>query len=197
MTQPPGHASSPLSEEHLRQLGAAQFAMKKIRRAVSYAKFDGWTIGIFGALSLVCGFNSFVGVAMAIGLLSVAWIELNEAKKLARLDPAAPRTLAFNQLALAGLLIAYALWRIHEETSGQGIIAAAQSSDPEVAKMLKPYEDLGPLFAYAIYGALICVAVFAQGGTALYYFTRATLLQNYVAHTPPWIVEMQRTGAPL
>jgi len=41
------------------------------------------------------------------------------------------------------------------------------------------------------------VAIIAQGGTTLYYFTRAKYIRAYRDQTPPWIVEMQRAGAQL
>src|SRR5205085_2018001 len=132
------------------------------------------------------------------GLMAIALVELRASGRLRRLDPDAPKVLALNQLALAGLLIAYALWRIYEETSGgQGAFADVQAGDPQVARMLRPYEDMGRQIALGVYGLLIAVAVFVQGGMAWYYFNRRKVLRNYLDRTPPWILAMQRAGAPV
>jgi mannose/fructose/N-acetylgalactosamine-specific phosphotransferase system component IIC len=57
--------------------------------------------------------------------------------------------------------------------------------------------DLVHLAITILYSSLIAVAIFAQGGTALYYFSRQKYLQRYVQETPAWILEMQRAGGPL
>ena len=57
---------------------------------------------------------------------------------------------------------------------------------------------LARMISATVYVGLACVAVLAQGGTALYYFTREKHIRAYREQTPPWIVEMQRqSGAPL
>ena len=38
------------------------------------------------------------------------------------------------------------------------------------------------------------VAIFVQGGTALYYITRQHTLRQYTAQTPTWIRELQQRG---
>jgi hypothetical protein len=42
---------------------------------------------------------------------------------------------------------------------------------------------------------LIALTIIFQGLNAVYYFTRAKLLRRYVAETPAWVVELQRTQA--
>jgi len=49
----------------------------------------------------------------------------------------------------------------------------------------------------ALYGAMIAVALFAQGGLALFYFTRRKHIDAYLAKTPAWILAMQRGGIAL
>jgi hypothetical protein len=50
---------------------------------------------------------------------------------------------------------------------------------------------------FLLYGTVIAVAVFGQGGTALYYFSREKHIRQYVQTAAPWVVEMQRSGGPL
>ena len=54
--------------------------------------------------------------------------------------------------------------------------------------------DSARLIMIAVYGCLMAVAVFGQGSMVLYYLTRRKHLKDYVAQTPPWIIQMQREG---
>src|SRR5688572_15560261 len=112
---------SPLSEDHLRQLAAANFALRKIRRVASIARFDGWTVAVFAALTALFGLTQPITLLIALVMAAIAAVELRGADKLQRLDLTAPRTLAINQLALAVLLILYAASRIYAELTGPGI----------------------------------------------------------------------------
>jgi hypothetical protein len=183
-----------LTEQQLRELADARVASKKIRTAINVARFDAWTVAIFAGLSLVCGITSVTGVLVGLGMAAVAVTEFIGLSMLKRLDVRAAKLLGFNQLGLALVLILYATWCIYSELSGAGMLSSAMSSEPMVAQMLEPYRPMERLITYAIYGTLIAVAVFAQGGTALFYFTRAKHIQRYVEQTPAWILQMQRAG---
>lgn len=162
------------------------------------AAFDGWTIAIFAALTFVCGLSSVSGIVMAAGMAIIACIELTGASRLRRLDPQAARMLGFNQLAFALLLVAYAIWSLyHELKSGGGMRAELAAVDPSAVEILKPFENLARQITLMVYGALIAVAVLAQGGTALFYFTRIKHIRAHLKQTPAWIVQMQRTGVSL
>jgi hypothetical protein len=185
-----------LSDEHLRQLAAARRAGGKLKRAIAVASFDGWTVGVFGALTLLTGLTDPSGLLMGAGMGAVAFVELRGAGRLKRLESGVTRTLGFNQLALAGIMIAYALWRLHAEMSGVSPYQAYKS-DPQLARMLQPIENMTHLITLALYGAMICVALFAQGGLALFYFTRGKYIDAYLTKTPAWIIDMQRGGVVL
>jgi len=188
VTTPP-----PLTPDQLAQLTAARLAGRKIRRAVSVATFDGWTIAIFAALTFLCGLSSPATILLGLGMAVVSYVELTNAAKLRRVDPSAPRRLAFNQLALASMLILYALWSLHTQSDNkelQSLIA----SEPAAAEMLKSLQPLVQRITVAIYASLIAVAILAQGGTALFYYTRTKHIQAYLAQTPPWILQLQKAG---
>lgn len=180
--------------DNLRELEAARRSARKVRRAVSVANFDGWTIAIFGAITLAMGLTDFTNVPLSLALGAVAYVELRNAGRLKRLQPLAARNLAFNQVALAGILICYACWQLYVASRPGGTAAALGVDDPAVAQMLGPVQDLTRAIIHAIYGALILIAIFAQGGMALYYFTRVRLVRDYVATTPPWITQLQERG---
>ena len=183
-----------LSEENLRQLAVAQIGVRKIRRAISIANFDGWTIGAFAALTLLFGLTDPSSLLMGAGMGAIAFIELRGVHRLRRLDPRAPRTLGFNQLALATLLIVYSSWRLFALSRGGSLYA---DQDPQIAEMLQPVESLTRMISTTVYITLIAIAIFAQGGLALYYFTRGKHIQAYVTQTPGWIIAMQQAGVSL
>jgi len=195
--QPPVPTPPQLSEENLRELTAARTALRKINRAISVARFDGWTIGIFAALTFLLGITELTSIVLGLGLGVIAFVELAGATRLRRLDPQAARMLGLNQLALACMLIIYAVCRIHVELSGHGEFAAAAASDAALGQALQPYENLVRQLTMLFYGGLMAIAVFGQGGMALFYFKRRKHLQAYLDKTPAWIIAMQKAGVSL
>jgi len=193
----PVAASPYLSAENLRELSSARAASRKVRRAIAIASFDGWTIGVFGGLTLLFGLTDFSSIALGLGMGAVAFVELRGAGRLRRLEAGAARTLGFNQVALGTMLMLYAIWHIVAQLTGPSPYQAIKSSDAQLAHMLQPIEDLSRMVMIGIYSALIAIAFFAQGGLALFYFSRERHVQRYVTQTPAWIVTMQRTGIAL
>ena len=187
-------ANSPLSEAQLRELAGANEALRKIRRVVSIARFDGWTVAAFAALTTLFGITQPLTLVMALVMACIAIIELRGAKRLGRLDPRAARTLGLNQLALGALLILYALGQIHAELTGPGVYDTLAAADPHLAQMLKPVKELTRTITLAAYASLVLVALVAQGGLARYYFTRRKLIDAYLLKTPSWITAVQRTA---
>jgi hypothetical protein len=179
----------------LRQLTAAQARGRKIGRAIAVARFDGWSVATFAFLTVLFGITSPSSILIG-GLMGlVAFIELRTVRSLRRLQPEAARTLAFNQLALGSLLAAYAVWQIYRELTGTGDYAEIAASDAQLAEMLKPVEGLTRLFTLALYGGLFAFACCAQGGMALFYFSREKLVRAYVKETPAWVITVQQTGS--
>ena len=184
-----------LSAEHLRELAAAQVRGRKVGRAVAVANFDGWSVATFAFLTFLLGITSPASILLG-GLMGVvAFVELRAARSLKRLQPEAARTLGLNQIALGSLLAAYAVWKIYRELTGAGDYAEIAATDAQLAEMLKPVESLTRLFTLAVYGGLVAFAALAQGGMALYYFTREKHVRAYVTQTPPWVITVQQAGS--
>jgi hypothetical protein len=112
------------------------------------------------------------------------------ATRLRRLDPGALPALVRNQLVLGAMLFAYALWCLLTPAT----LTQAVASAPELTSMMRPIEDLARTIHRIVYGVMMLVAVFAQGGTALFYRRRAKHFDTYVAQTPAWIADLQRGG---
>jgi hypothetical protein len=192
-----GVSASPLSAEHLQQMQDARVRAKKIRRCIAVANFDGWSVGAFGALTLLFGVFTLTGWLLGGGMLAVAYIELSTVPSVKRLEPSSVRRLGRNQLALAALLLCYAGWSLYAAWFGPDPLAETIAAAPETAEMLAPYSSIARLISVAVYIALAGVAIFAQGGTALYYFTREKHIRAYREQTPSWIVEFQQGGGQL
>jgi hypothetical protein len=195
--QPSIPTSPQLSEQNLRELAEARKSLRKVGRAISVARFDGWTIAIFAGLTFLMGVTDLGNILMALGLGAVAYFELTGASRLRRLDGSAIRMLGFNQFGMAALLTLYALWRIHVELSGGGMITTMIQSDPMDAQVLGPWQNFGHSLVIAFYGAVIAVAILGMGGMAWFYFSRRKYLEAYLTHTPQWIIAMQKTGLSL
>ena len=52
------------------------------------------------------------------------------------------------------------------------LTAAAAGGDAQLTRVLGPIDQLVKLITVSVYGLLVLVAIFAQGSTAIYYFTR-------------------------
>jgi hypothetical protein len=196
----PAAAQSLSPIEVQQQLAAARLSSAKVRRAASVAYADGWMIAICGVPTFLFGamggLSGISGIILGGALCIIAYIEFDGAKRFRRLDITAARRLGYNQLALAVVLIAYSLWSLYTSAHG-GLAAELQANAPELGNMGTEIQDLMQTASRILYITLIAVAILAQGGTALYYFSREKYIKRYVEQTPPWIVTMQRSGTSL
>jgi hypothetical protein len=190
-------ASQPpqLSAEHVRELQAAKVSARKIRRAVSAARFEGYTVAICGGLTFISGIGSISSMLGGAVLTGVGLIEIIGASRLARFDVQAVKMLTINQLCLAGLILLYALWNLHVEAVQPASDLAGLS--PSDAQMLGQV-DSGVMgitheIMMLLYGSLIFAAA-TEAGMAWYYHSRGEYLRQYLAETPQWIVDMQKAG---
>ena len=185
---------APPSPEHLRELELARTRSKKIHRAAGVALFNGWTVGLFAALSLLIGLFSLTSLLIGLALAVVAYNEFAGAKMLRRLDTRGPRRLAFGQLGLCGLLITYALWSIYSFQTGPSPYEEALAVGGQATAIVGSIEQLQKTITYAVYGGLIVGSILFQGGTAWYYSSRKKYIHAYATQTPAWIIELERTA---
>ena len=182
----PGPAATPAADVP-RQLAAAEVAWRPIGRAVRYATFDAWTLAACGVLSLPCMGVDAAGVIVAILLCVIAFVEFRGANRLRRLDPAAPRLLAVNQLTLTVAVLLYCLWNLYLTRTNRGVMGLliTQGLDPEMVATARQV-------VYAMYAGLALVGPAGTAGAAWFYSTRTAKLRTYLDATPPWILQMQR-----
>jgi len=187
-----------LSPQQIAELGEARQRGTKIRRAISVAKFDAWTIAIFAGLTFTgTFFGSITAAILGIGMGAVAFVEFKGIDRLRRLDASVAKTLAINQCCLGGLLLLYAIYSVATAGAGMDELKGQLGSSPEVAGFMTSFDSLSRLITYLIYGSLALVAIFGQGGTALYYLSRKRYIEEYATRTPQWIIQAQRAGLPM
>jgi hypothetical protein len=196
-TPPPITASEPLSPQQHQEWIQARQRGKKVRRAVRSARFQGWSIGIFAALTILFSLSDPPGLLLGIGMAVVAWMQFAGARRLAALDAPAARMLGWNQLALGGMLVLYALWKLmHAGDAPLPPEVLAAGAGANLGPMLQSVQDLTRLIMVVVYATVALVAVVGQGWMAWYYFSRQSHIRRYVAQTPAWIANLQRITPP-
>ncbi|MGW8266669.1 MAG: hypothetical protein ACWGSQ_09895 [Longimicrobiales bacterium] len=182
----PAAGESPLTSAQIEQLATAIKRAGKVYRAAKVAGITGWTVGVFGVLTLLTNLFSPTAVLGGGALLAVAWNELEGRKKLLRFDPLGARRLARNQLWLLAVIAVYCFWAIYR---------ARARPIPEVGE-LETLLELGEGFfttaLVAFHAVVLALAVLVQGGMYRYHAARIRLVEEYLARTPTWIVEVQR-----
>ena len=181
----------PLSDEQKDQLASANQRASKVLGAAKVATFNGWTIGGFAAITLLFAIFSVTALLVGSGMAVVAWNEFRGQKMLRRFDALGPRLLGRNQLGFMGLIVGYCLWSIYHTISNP--IAEVEGLEMLTAEV----GDLVTNLTVAVYAGAIFVSLLVQGLNARYYFTRTKVIEEYVAETPSWIVEMQRSTSGL
>jgi hypothetical protein len=199
--QAPAHpavvAPGGLSPEQFQQLADARQRGTKIRRAISVAKFNAWTIAIFAGFTLIGAIFSLWAALLGIGMAIVAYFEFQGAERLRKLDASVAKALAINQVALGVLLLTYAVYSLLTAGREMDEIKNQMASSPEVANFMMSVQGLTQLVTWLIYGTLAAVAIFGQGGTALFYLSRRRYIEEYARQTPQWIIQAQQAGMPM
>lgn len=189
-------SDDPLSAEHRRQLIAARDGAKVVRKTARVASFNGWTTAIAAALSLPFALFSPMGLAATLALALVAFNEFRGRKRLLDVDASGATLLGWNQLGLLALIVAYCLWMMRASAAEASAIAAEMNAIADLNSALASSGGFAGLMQLAVtgfYGLVIILTVLFQGGTSLYYFTRRRQIADYVAKTPEWIRDLQRT----
>lgn len=194
---PPGAANAPLSEQHYQALRDAKNGRKKIDFAIGVATFNGWSLGIFAALSaLILPLSfSFSGLLISIGLGVVAWNEFKGRAMLRLLNPQGARHLGYNQIGLGAVIVGYCVWSLLAAVFGPDAYAQVIAENPELGQILGSTGDLYRWIAAAVYGGAIVLTIPYQALMAWYYFSRAGHIIRYVEQTPAWVTEFQRSAA--
>lgn len=183
-----------MAPEHIDAIALARHQARSIIRATRVAMCSGWSCAVFAFFTLLGGLFSMPAFLLGLGLGVVAVEELRGAALMRKFNLSAPRRLGFNQIALGVMLFAYAGWSILAMLTGPGMYDA-YLHDPLLAQTLEPIARLHTAVTIGFYSLVIFISIFAQGGMAMYYFTRRKHMADYLNRTPKWIVDALRAAA--
>lgn len=190
--------TNPLSDAHFDELRWASKRAKAIEKAVRYASFSGWTTLLAGALSLPFALGKPPMMIFAIVIAGIGTRELTLCRNLRVLDSKAPKKLAINQILLACALSTYAIFMLMSP-SGEGMVETAMKTDPmlqstpELSGMFDELIQLEHVATALMYVMMIVIAIFIQGGTAMYYLLKGSKLKKMHKETPDWVVRVYQT----
>ena len=190
-TPPATHDGGPLSPEQQEDLVRATERARKVLGAVKVATFNGWTIGVFAAITLLFALFSVTALVVGAGMAVVSWNEFRGRTLLRQFDPQGPRLLGRNQVGFMSLLVGYCLWSMYRTVTNP--ITEIEGLE-ELAGITG---DLITNLTVTVYGIVILLSVLFQGLNAVYYFRRVKPVEEYVRDTPPWIVDLQRSTSGL
>lgn len=187
--------AGPLLPAQQQELLTASRRAKKIYRAANIAAFNAWSVVMVAALSLPLAIFDPPSLVVTIALGVVGYNEFRGRDRLRRFDPGAAHLLGWNQVALLALLIGYSLWCIGVALLGANPYEAELRAIPELqSSALGSIGQLYIAITVAVYGGVILGTLVIQGLNAWYYFSRRKHVQEYLAATPAWIIELQRTA---
>ena len=150
-------------------------------------------MGVFGAITLVGGvLGDVVSLVLGIGLCAAAWNELRGGTRLRRFDPSGARILGWNQIGVGVLIVAYAAWSLRMNLGSPALASVGGTTgDADMDAMVT---DIAMMVTWGLYGGLIVVGIVVPGLTALYYFSRETIVRAFVERTPGWVVDTLRAA---
>ncbi|MEL6740250.1 MAG: hypothetical protein AAFP26_06310 [Planctomycetota bacterium] len=194
----PPEPPSPLTPEDVRTLERAVLLGAPLRKAERFASLSGWSTLLIGLLALPFSLGSAPVLALSLVLIATGFHELALRKRLARLDPGAPRWLALNQAILGGAIIAYAISKLLADPPAlaEAALPAGSSlaAEPQIARVFDQAEQLTTLVHLAIYGALIAGTLLFQGWGVLSYLVRGARVRSLLRTAPPWVVDLRQRG---
>ena len=176
-------------------MAAAKRDTKKIRKAAGVARFNGWSIGLFAALSAPFALFSLAGFLITAGMALVAYNEFRGRRRLLQFDEGAAAFLGWNQVGFLALITVYCLWMLVTGLTGESPFIAELKANPELGQVLGSPDQLESIYrglVIVVYTAVIVLTAIFQGGNALYYFTRRKHVTAYVQKTPGWVLDLQR-----
>ncbi len=171
-----------------------EHALRKVRR---FSRLNGWSVTIVAGLAMLVAMMLGDLVGQGVGLLATVCglMEVHGQRRLSRRDAEGMRWLVRSQVFLLGVILVYAVSRLASFDAD----TAMGNLTPEMATALReagmdPAEllPLVRLTFYGFYSVVIVVTVLYQGGLALYYRSRGSLVAAALAANPVRLGERDR-----
>jgi len=188
MTGVGGADGSPFTPEQRQELEDAKERAASFMGAARVASCNGWTFGVFAAISILSGLGSLPVFLVGVGLAVVARNEFLGRKRIVDFQPSGFDLLWKNQVALMAIIIAYCLWAM-----GHSQLATDPSMQELNELMGEGFDEMVQSLVTVAYVAVIAATVIFQGWNARYYWVRMARLESYLAETPQWVVDVQRS----
>lgn len=154
---------------------------RTIDRAAAWAGFNGWTLLICAAISIVVSrsLTSIVFTALFAGL---GLRELRGRALMKKHDSRAPLLLATNQILLAVIIVGYCLWKIIMLKLHPDIYLSNLDRYPQLEQSLRQqgvdFNQLILQMTIVAYSAVAGASFILQLFMALYYWTRKKYLPS-------------------
>ncbi len=192
--------AEPLTDVHYRLLRQAAATRRPIKNAARTARGSAITILVIGVagIPLALIFPSWLSLLMTAGICAIGVVEYVGARRIQQGLPSAAVLLGKNQLAFMTLIVAYCVIQMltfsaapagGKSSSGdlQSELSQLDNLDPSLGRSIQFWV---PIATYGFYSLVIVVSIAAQGGLALYYFTRKRHLEAIRRSTPAWILRV-------
>jgi hypothetical protein len=171
-----------LTPEQKAALADAAARMKTVLRPARLARLNGWTVGVFGALSVLVGLVSGgSGIVVGLALVAVAWNEMRGVRRLVAIDPQGARILGWNQVVLGGVIVAYCAFAV----------VHARVAPGAATRQLEQLGGVAPgLIAQlttVVYGAIAVLVGLVQLFFARYHFRAEARVRAFRDETPEWV----------
>lgn len=175
----------PVPHDHPAQapgdLSAAVGALRRVRRARGVARFNGWSAVILGVPAVLFGLFSTTSLVVGLALLALGVRELRLGERLTKLDPAACRALALNQLILLAGVLIYCGWMTHAGLNGPALADRAPELERLAGGTTESIDGLVRTATIAIYATVAALSLLFQGLNAWYYATRRPHIETLLA----------------
>jgi hypothetical protein len=179
----------PLAPEQKQRLAAATVERDRLLRPARLARMNGWSLGIFGGLSILIGLvTGGGGILVGAALVALAWNEMRGVALLRRLDPEGARILGWNQIAVGGVVAVYCAAAIVRSRM------APNASMQELEELAGISGDLMSELTTVFYGSVAIVVGIVQGLLARYHFRAGPRLAAFRRATPGWIIDLWAIG---
>jgi len=154
---------------------------KALKRVLFISLLDGWSVIAFAAIGTLITliFGDLSGVAVGVLIAVAGTMELRGRKKLQRRNPEGMTLLVRSQMFLLAVILVYCASRLGSFDEG----SVMGNLTPDMEAMLKEggleKADILPLVRtafFATYGGVAIATILFQGGMALYYRRKTSLI---------------------
>ncbi len=191
----PVEAIPAIAAEQLRAIADARRRLRPVSRAAVVSAICGWTMAVFAGMALIGGLFDLRSLVRGVGLGVSTWVELRGSRGVRFFDLAAPRRLAWNQVAVAAIVTGYAAWGIGVALFGPGPYDEYLRGGGAVAEQLAPIDQMTRNVMAIFYAVVIVLTLAVQASSTVYHVTRRRHLAAFLRDTPPSIVEMLRAAS--